>query len=151
MYLLIVASNTDQYDMDGSYENEMRNFDPNYIPPLIPGLVGKSEKKAIKAIEPEPAQQILKVKSIGDACTPKMKKEDVLGLPIPVAELQKSFKENSIIGVCDFFSSNETKSQVSFTDPTSSVVIRSSCCVKFSLKRLLLLKFSSDFDQTWYI
>ena len=57
------------------------------------------------------------------------------------------------------FSSHETKSQVIFTDPTSSVVRSSSseeedaaaaCVVNFSLKRLFLLQFSSDFDHTWY-
>ena len=36
------------------------------------------------------------------------------------------------------FSSHET-SQVTFTDPTLSVVVRH------------LLQFSSDFDQTWYV
>ena len=41
-------------------------------------------------------------------------------------------------------SSHETESQLSFTDPTSFVV-------NFSLKRLLPLQFSPDFDQTWYI
>ena len=40
--------------------------------------------------------------------------------------------------------------QVSLTDPTLSVVVRR-LYVNISLKRPLLLQFSSDFVQTWYV
>ena len=60
----------------------------------------------------------------------------------------------SVIKQIWLVSSHETKSQVSFTDPTSSVVVRffvGVVVVNFSLKRLHLLQFSSDFDHPWYI
>ena len=45
----------------------------------------------------------------------------------------------------------QVKVQVSFTDHTLSVVVRLFVRSSSSLKRLLLLQFSSDFYQNWYI
>ena len=58
-----------------------------------------------------------------------------------------------LFGNFQHFISHETKSQVSFTDPTSFVVVRSSCVVRrvaltFHLKNY---SSSSDFDQTGYV
>ena len=58
------------------------------------------------------------------------------------------------IQVC--FSSHEPSAQVSFTDPTSSVVIRSIVivwCYLFTKNTTLYIciQFASHFDQTWYI